>query len=133
MRRPATDPSSVAAYGSVPTSALSGSERSCPAITSSMSAQSHAVRAMGPTWSKLHERGTTPDLGTRPNVGLRPVMPHRAEGILMLPPVSVPMPAQNMPAATPFAVPELDPPAHRSDAHGLRGIGNGFVLSGRPI
>ena len=50
----------------------------------------------------------------------------------MLPPVSVPMPAQKIPAATPFAVPELDPPAHRSSAHGLRGIGKWLGRVGKP-
>ena len=36
-------------YASVGTSAHSGSEGSCPASTSSISAQSRAVRAIGPT------------------------------------------------------------------------------------
>src|SRR5207248_4735289 len=59
-------------------------------------------------------------------------MPQNAAGQRMLPPVSVPSPPGNSPAATPLPVPELEPPGHVSVFHGLRGIGNGFDGSGQP-
>ena len=50
----------------------------------------------------------------------------------MLPPVSVPSAPSINPAATPLPEPEEDPPVHRSVFQGLRGTGNGLVLSGMP-
>src|SRR5215470_12975870 len=50
----------------------------------------------------------------------------------MLPPVSVPRPPRNIPAAIPLAVPELEPPAHVVRSQGLRGTGKGFSASGYP-
>src|SRR5262249_28668883 len=76
---------------------------------------------------------TTPDFGTRPNVGISPLTPQYAAGIRMLPPVSLPNPARNMPLATPAPVPELDPPGQVAGFHGLRGVGNGLVASTIPI
>ena len=68
----------------------------------------------------------------RPYVVLSPEMPHNADGMRTLPPVSVPRPPRIRPAATPVPVPELDPPGHRSRSHGLRWIGNGPSASARP-
>ena len=48
----------------------------------------------------------------------------------MLPPVSVPMPAGNTPAAMPLPVPDDEPPVHVDGFHGLRGSGNGMSRSG---
>src|SRR5882757_1290573 len=83
-------------------------------------------------WSSVNPSGTHPDFGTRPKVGMSPDTPQNAAGMRMLPPVSVPMPARNMPAATPLPVPELDPPGQVFVSHGLRGNGNGFAGSGIP-
>src|SRR5687768_4862544 len=59
-------------------------------MTLSMSAQSAALRHMGPTWSMDQASGSTPARLTRPYVGLSPVMPHSAAGMRMEPPVSEP-------------------------------------------
>ena len=109
------------------------SDESCPAIVCSIAAQSQALRANGPMRSREKLRGTESEIGTLPNVGIRPDIPQNAAGILMLPPVSLPIPPRNSPAAIPFAVPELDPPGHLAKSHGFRGIGKGFVGSGIPI
>ena len=84
------------------------------------SAQSAAVRAIGPTWSSVHASDMTPSRGTRPYVGLSPVTPQSEAGIRIDPPVSVPSAKGNSRAATATAEPEDDPPAHRDGFHGLR-------------
>src|SRR5579859_847107 len=99
----------------------------------SMSAQSRALRAIGPMWSRLKPSGTHPDFGTRPNVGFSPEIPQYADGPRILPPVSVPSPPRKKPAATPAPVPELDPPGQCAVFHGLRGTGNGLSGSGMPV
>src|SRR4051812_29498161 len=101
-------------------------------MIASMAAQSLADRAMGPMWSRLYPRGTHPDLGTSPNVGFRPVIPFMLAGDRIEPPVSVPMPARNRPAATPLPVPALDPAGECSRFHGLSGTAKGLVGSGEP-
>ncbi len=73
-----------------------------------------------------------PDFGTRPKVGLCPLIPQNAAGQRMLPPVSVPSPPWNSPAATPLPVPELEPPGQVSVSQGLRGTGKGLEASGMP-
>ena len=47
----------------------------CPDRTDSSSAASAGVRAKGPAWSRLCDRGKTPSSGTSPKVGFRPTMP----------------------------------------------------------
>jgi hypothetical protein len=47
-------------------------------------------RAIGPTVSKLGERGHTPSSGTRPHVVFSPVVPQHAAGMRTEPPVSLP-------------------------------------------
>ena len=47
-------------------------------------------RAIGPTVSKLGERGQTPSREIRPHVVFRPAVPQQAEGIRTEPPVSLP-------------------------------------------
>src|SRR5262245_43925760 len=61
----------------------------------------------------------TPSVEISPYDGLRPTMPHADAGILMEPPVSVPMLASAMPAATLTADPPLDPPADRLASTGF--------------
>ena len=43
-------------------------------------------------------------------VGLKPTNPHKAEGILTEPPVSVPIAAAAIPSVTETAAPEEEPP-----------------------
>ena len=64
--------------------------------------------------------GRRPSRPISPNVGFRPTMPHAAAGILIDPPVSVPMVPSAMPAATLAADPPLDPPGDRDGSCGLR-------------
>ena len=61
-----------------------------PAMISSARRHSSAVRASGPTVSRLHAAGKTPSLGTSPHVGRWPVTPQSAAGIRTEPAVSVP-------------------------------------------
>src|SRR6266481_8727868 len=76
--------------------------------------------------------GVQPDFGTRPNVAISPLIPQKAAGQRMLPPVSVPRPPRTSPADTPLPVPELDPPGQAPMSQGLRGMGNGLAGSGMP-
>ena len=50
-------------------------------MLSSISAQSAAVSAMGPRWSRDLLSGTTPSVDTSPRVGFRPVTPQQEAGI----------------------------------------------------
>ena len=89
-------------------------------MTSSRSAQSSAVRAIGPTVSNVQDTGTTPRFDTRPVDGRRPVTPQRAAGIRIEPAVSVPSVPATIPAAAAAPLPPLEPPQIRSVSHGLR-------------
>jgi hypothetical protein len=97
-----------------------GSPASRPAIAASSSAQSSALRASGPTVSKVQATGTTPRLDTRPIVGRTPVTPHEAAGMRMEPAVSVPRLPGTRSAAAAAPLPPLDPPQTRSRSQGLR-------------
>jgi hypothetical protein len=88
--------------------------------TDSNAAASRTVVAIGPGESCDGEMGTTPVVGTRPTVGLNPTHPLKAAGHGMDPSVSVPMANGASPAATAAPLPELDPPADRFSAYGLR-------------
>ena len=68
---------------------------------------------IGPTWSSDRLRGTTPLQDKSPNDGLKPTTPQAAAGILIEPPVSFPMDANEEPAATEAAEPLLEPPGDR--------------------
>src|SRR3546814_18134299 len=57
---------------------------------------------------------------TRPTVGLIPTSAATADGQMMLPSVSVPMPTTARLAAIALPVPELEPQGLRSSAYGLR-------------
>ena len=61
-----------------------------------------------------------------------PAMPHNAAGPRIEPPVSVPMPPRNSPAATPAPVPLLLPAVKCSGFHGLRAGGSGRSKVGPP-
>ena len=62
--------------------------------------------------------GTTPLNGTSLNDGLSPTRPQAAEGMRIDPPVSVPMDANAIPAATETADPPDDPPGERLGSSG---------------
>src|SRR5262245_21134081 len=88
-------------------------------MASSRRARSRTVRASGPTVSRLCERGNTPWRLTRPKLGRMPVIPHQLAGTRIEPPVSVPGPPRQSPAAIATAVPLDEPPGECSSAHGL--------------
>lgn len=64
------------------------SSESGPAITPNIAASSAALRAITPTWSRLHANSKTPKRLPRPEVGLLPVRPVAAHGQRIDPPVS---------------------------------------------
>src|SRR5690242_7832991 len=61
-----------------------------------------------------------------------PAIPHNAAGPRIEPPVSVPMPPRNSPAATPAPVPLLEPAVKCWVFHGLRAGGHGRSNDGPP-
>ena len=97
-----------------------GSAASCPAIAWSRYAQSSTVRAIGPVWSSVQESVITPARLTRPYVGFSPVMPQKAAGPRMEPPVSEPVAPCSNPAASAAPEPLDEPPGMCSRFHGLR-------------
>src|SRR5438093_3744462 len=96
-------------------SALSG-----PAIASNTTAQSAALRAIGPILSSVHDSAIAPCRLTSPYVGRRPVTPQYADGVPIEPEVSDPSAYATRPPATAAPEPLDGPPAHRSTFHGLR-------------
>ena len=66
--------------------------------------------AIIPTLSRVLERVKHPFLEMLSWVGLEPVMPVYAAGILVEPPVSVPIVMSAIPVATDTAPPEVEPP-----------------------
>ena len=85
----------------------------------SITAQSSALLAMGPAWSRLEANATMPKREHKPYVGLMPVMPQKLAGWRIEPPVSVPVAPATSPAATAAAEPPLDPPGTRLVSHGF--------------
>ena len=92
---------------------------SCEHISFNKIAQSSAVLAIGPAWSRLEAKAIIPHLEILPYVGLMPVIPHREAGCLIEPPVSVPDAAGTIPAATAAAAPPELPPGTKFSPHGL--------------
>ena len=87
------------------------------------SVRSRTVRAIGPMAPRMakgpsHD-GRCPRAGTRPGVGLSEHMPVKWAGSRTDPPLSLPNPAAESPAATAADSPPLDPPAVRSKSQGL--------------
>ena len=82
-------------------------------------AQSSAERAIGPPWSSDEAKAIMPKRDTRPYVGLMPVMPQKAAGWRIEPPVSVPVAAGVRPAATAAAEPPDEPPGTAVLSHGF--------------
>ncbi len=82
------------------------------------------VRAMGPMAPRI-ENGPThggrwPRPGMRPGVGLSEQMPVKCAGTRTDPPLSLPSPPAESPAAMAADSPPLDPPGDRSRSHGFR-------------
>src|SRR3979411_2049481 len=103
------------------------------AITSSISAASATVRAIGPVCARdAHDGGEKPgDLGTSPKVGFTPTTPQNEDGTRIEPTPSVPIASGPHPAATAAAAPPLEPPLVRSLFTELRGTrGRGTVRLG---
>src|SRR5580698_9450528 len=73
------------------------------------SAQSSAVRPMGPSLSMVQLNAIAPVRGTKPKVGRSPVTPQRVEGEEMEPSVSDPMAKATHPAEVVEAEPADDP------------------------
>src|SRR5688572_32347972 len=96
------------------------SAASGPAIASSTTAQSSALRAIGPILSSVHESAIAPCRLTSPYVGRRPVTPQYADGVPMEPDVSEPSAYGTSPAPTADPDPLDDPPDQRSTFQGLR-------------
>ena len=95
------------------------SAASGPAIASSTSEQSSAVRAIGPILSSVHDSAIAPLRDTRPYVGRSPVTPQYAEGVPIEPEVSLPSAYGTIPPATAAAEPLDDPPDQRSMFQGF--------------
>src|SRR5947209_18407176 len=97
-----------------------GSSGSGPAIAAITKAQSAALRASGPTVSRVNESGMALARLTRPGDGLRPVTPQKCAGKRIEPPVSEPSAAGSSRAATAEPEPEDEPPVIRAGSHGLQ-------------
>src|SRR3954470_14045088 len=92
-------------------------------MASNTSAQSSALRQMGPSLSVVHDSAIAPVRGTRPNVGRKPATPHVLDGEVIEPFVSDPMLNPTQPAAVADAGPAEEPLAPGlcwSGIHGLR-------------
>ena len=78
------------------------------------------VLVSSPAWSSVALSGKTPSRLSDPRVGLNPMIPQRAAGTLIEPPVSVPMPrTAPFDMATETADPPLEPPATLSTSWGF--------------
>src|SRR5260370_41465265 len=86
-------------------------------ITSSSSAASATVRAIGPLMPRPARSGMSGPSEIRPRDGLIPNRPHTLDGMRMEPPPSLPWAAGARPAAAAAAAPPLDPPADLDRAH----------------
>src|SRR5919197_1145473 len=96
-----------------------GAGTASPASTAHAAATAATVRAIGPTVSKLGQSGKTPSVETRPQLGFRPTTPQHAAGSRTEPPVSVPRPRSQSPAASAAALPPDEPPAIRPGRAGF--------------
>jgi len=98
---------------------VAASAASAAAIAVSTAAASATLRAIGPAVSCECEIGMMPLRLTSPTVGLIPTRPATADGQMMLPSVSVPMPTAARLAAIAVPVPALEPQGLRSSAYGF--------------
>src|SRR5580765_4074567 len=91
-----------------------------PWMASNTSAQSSALRQIGPSLSVVQDSAIAPLRGTRPNVGRRPDTPHVRDGDVIVPFVSEPMLKPTHPAAVADAGPADEPLDPVSGFHGFR-------------
>ena len=80
---------------------------------------SSTERVIGPSLSSDQHRVIAPVRGTRPKVGRKPVRPHRIDGPMMLPAVSLPMEKATSAAAVAAPGPALEPEEPSSSSHGF--------------
>ncbi len=90
--------------------------------TAHASATSDTVRAIGPTVSSVGQSGKTPSMAIAPHCGLRPTTSQQAAGSRIEPPVSLPSPSSQSPAASAAAFPLEDPPVVRPGRAGLETV-----------
>src|SRR5215472_7729099 len=88
-------------------------------MAASTSSESSTPRVIGPSLSSDQHSVMAPVRGTRPYVGRSPVIPQRIEGLMMLPPVSLPIEKPTRPAAVAAPGPALDPDDPSSRSHGF--------------
>src|ERR1700681_1750463 len=97
-----------------------GDARLKPAIASSISAASSAVRASGPcTWPGSQASGIG-QFGVSPGVGRMPTIPQNDAGIRIEQPKSVPCASGSIPVATATADPPEEPAGLSAGFQGLR-------------
>src|SRR4051812_17131898 len=89
-------------------------------MVSKMSAQSSALRQIGPSLSIVQESAIAPVRGTRPKVGRNPLRPQTRDGEVIDPFVSEPIAKATHPAAVADAGPADDPLEPVSAFHGFR-------------
>src|SRR5437764_13712104 len=99
-----------------------------PWIASNTSAQSSALRQIGPSLSIVQDNAIAPVRGTRPNVGRKPLTPHVRDGDVIDPLVSEPMENVTHPAAVADAGPADDPLETVSGFQGFR-VRSAYTLS----
>src|SRR5689334_14167472 len=92
---------------------FAGAGTSSPVRAANIRRASCTLFTSGPIVSKVGLSGATPAVDTLPTVGLNPTTPHKADGILIDPPVSDPIATGTSPAATATADPLLEPPGTR--------------------
>src|ERR1700724_2073302 len=110
-----------------------GDARLKPAIASSISAASSAVRASGPcTWPGSQASGIG-QFGVNPGVGRIPTMPQNDAGIRIEQPKSVPCASGTIPVATATADPPEEPAGLNAGVQGLRGTPNTTLTVVAPV
>src|SRR6476620_6251269 len=91
-------------------------------MASNTSAQSSALRQLGPSLSVVHESAIAPDRGTRPNDGRNPATPHVRDGDVIEPFVSEPIEKPTHPADVADAGPADEPLAPGFSCSGIHGL-----------
>ena len=98
----------------------SGSSGCAPAMASSISAASRALRAMGPSTISPSKGRCLGPCATRPGLGRKPKTLQKLAGMRRLPPRSEPVASHTCPVASATAEPPEEPPQVLSVFHGLR-------------
>src|SRR2546430_6769180 len=98
---------------------LERSPASGPEIARRTRIASSTLRVIGPSLSSDQQSVMAPVRGTRPNVGRSPVIPQRMLGLMMLPPVSLPIENPTSAAAVAAPGPALEPDDPSSNNQGF--------------